>query len=282
MDSDATLRLTYLTENKENIEFTYDQFFVEDLEYKINEKILANIKFNDFEKEMGSKIVTIKLIDIDNESTDFCYFEVIPGENFGLLFPGRSALTRDIIFPDNLLHNIMIKHDKKIIYQRSFSKRLLLINISSEFFISIDNIIVTKNLFTISTDDSSQVIAYDLNNRIFFNKQISPINYKNFFDFYDLRKDDAENFANSIKNLINNTNIKLLQYDTLKNKIKYDELLDLFLIKFNLPKAIILDYYNKKNYLKPLIVPPSFLREDDFLCGGIITGIFAYEIFKRN
>ena len=248
MDSDATLSLTYLVENKENIRFAYDQFFIDDKEYKINEKILAKIKFNDFEKEISSKIVTIKLIDIDNESTDFSYFEVIPGENYGLLFPGRSALTRDIIFPDNLLHNIMIKHDKKIIYQRSFGKRLLLINISSEFFISIDDIIVTKSLFTISTDDSSQVIAYDLNNRILFNKSISPINYKKFFDFYDLRKDDAENFVNSIKNLINNTNIKLLQYDILKKKIKNDELLDLFIMKFNLPKAIILRYYNKEEY----------------------------------
>ena len=142
----------------------------------------------------------------------------------------------------------MIKHDKKIIYQRSFGKRLLLINISSEFFISIDDIIVTKSLFTISTDDSSQVIAYDLNNRILFNKSIFPINYKKFFDFYDLRKDDAENFVNSIKNLINNANIKLLQYDILKKKIKNDELLDLFIMKFNLPKAIILRYYNKEEY----------------------------------
>ena len=248
MDSDAILSLTYLTENKENIRFSYDQFFIDDKEYKINEKILAKIQFNDFEKEIGSKIVTIKLIDIDNESTDFSYFEVIPGENYGLLFPGRSGLTRDIIFPDNLLHNIMIKHDKKIIYQKSFSKRLLLINISSDFFISIDNIIVTKSLFTISTDDSSQVIAYNLNYRILFNKPISPINYKKFFDFYDLRKDDAENFVNSIKNLINNTNIKLLQYDILKKEIKYDELMDLFIIKFNLPKAIILRYYNKEEY----------------------------------
>jgi hypothetical protein len=155
MDSEVILSLTYLTENKENIKFAYDQVFIDDIEYKINEKILANIKFNDFEKEMGIKIVTTKLIDIDNKTTDFSYFEVIPGDNYGLLFPGRSALTRDIIFPDNLSHNIIIKRDKNIIYQGSFSKRLLLINISSELFISIDSIKVTKSLFTITTYDSS-------------------------------------------------------------------------------------------------------------------------------
>ena len=196
MENDATLSLTYITEDKEKIKFPYDQFFIEDNEYKIKEKLLININFNDFEKEMGSKVVTSKFIDIDNKQAEFSYFEVISGENHGFLFSSRSCFTRDLIFPDNLSHYFIVKSkNNNILYQGNFTKRLLLINISSELIISIDNIIITKSLFTISTDESSQIIAYDLKNGIYFYKQISPINYKKFFDFYDLRKDEAEQFV---------------------------------------------------------------------------------------
>lgn len=251
MENDATLSLTYITEDKEKIKFPYDQFFIEDNEYKIKEKLLININFNDFEKEMGSKVVTSKFIDIDNKQAEFSYFEVISGENHGFLFSSRSCFTRDLIFPDNLSHYFIVKSkNNNILYQGNFTKRLLLINISSELIISIDNIIITKSLFTISTDESSQIVAYDLKNGIYFYKQISPINYKKFFDFYDLRKDEAEQFVKSIYNLIKSTDIKNLEYDTIKKKINNDDLLSLFLLKFNVPKSIITKYYNKKEYFE--------------------------------
>ena len=98
--------------------------------------------------------------------------------------------------------------------------------------------------------DSAQVVAYDLKNRIFCYKEISKINYKKFEDFYKLKKTDAEHFFRSIKNLVSNQPINLVDCNLFKEKINDDKLVDLFLLKLNIPKSIASNHYDKVEYFE--------------------------------
>ena len=246
MNNKALLNLTYLADEKD--EFDYDKIIFNNSEYNIDEPKTIELDFDDFETEMGSKVVIGKFIDNQLKETTYRYFEVISGENKGFLFPSKGY-TRDIIFPDNSVHELEIIYKKKSIYKGNFSKRLLLINTSETYGIIIDKIVVTQYLCYSAKGDSAQVVAYDLKNRIFCYKEISKINYKKFEDFYELKKTDAEHFFKSIKNLVNQP-INLVDCNLFKEKINDDKLVDLFLLKLNIPKSIASNRYDKVEYFE--------------------------------
>ena len=80
---------------------------IEEKEYLFNEIINKEIKikFNETEKELGSKILKMHLINsIDNEEHNF---EIISGTNIGILFP-CFGYTRDIIFHENRNYKVKI------------------------------------------------------------------------------------------------------------------------------------------------------------------------------
>ena len=138
MNNKALLNLTYLADEKD--EFDYDKIIFNNSEYNIDEPKTIELDFDDFETEMGSKVVIGKFIDNQLKETTYRYFEVISGENKGFLFPSKGY-TRNIIFPDNSVHELEIIYKKKSIYKGNFSKRLLLINTSETYGIIIDKIV---------------------------------------------------------------------------------------------------------------------------------------------
>ena len=111
MNNKATLILTYIAKNKKKEEFKYDQLFIDQSEYKINEGKPINIEFNDIESEMRIKIVNAEFIDYYINDKDCHYFKIIPGNNYWFLFPHRGY-TRDILFPDDSKYNIEIIYDR--------------------------------------------------------------------------------------------------------------------------------------------------------------------------
>lgn len=115
----------------------------------------------------------------DKESQDF---EVIPGNLTGILFPSWGN-TRDFIFSDNNKYNAVLFPTGEKTNKKEFvieNNRLLLINISREFYLYINYIFLTQKIIELSTELSLQVYAADISNRIFFFKKLVRPN----FDFF--------------------------------------------------------------------------------------------------
>ena len=89
----------------ENLEPDFDKILIENKEYSLGEVNNKEIKinFSEMEKELGSKILAMTLKNSVENSIH--YFEVIPGINYGILFPTQGN-TRDLIFPDDEVYKV--------------------------------------------------------------------------------------------------------------------------------------------------------------------------------
>ena len=176
---EATIFLDYLFKN---IKPYFSKILIDKKEYLLEEvdKKEIKIKFNDIEEELGYKTIKIGFINEDNTKKMFeC--DIIPGINNGILLPLQGTL-RDIILPENNNNykiNLVYKGDKKEFNIKN--NRLLLINLTHSFDLFIDEILITSEILNLS-GNSVQVYCPDLGNRLFFAKDISPVDCDGFLE----------------------------------------------------------------------------------------------------
>jgi len=238
---EAKIILNYIFENEEP---DFLKIIIEKKEYKLedmNKKEIL-IKFNDIEVELGSKIIEIEFKYINIPETHYC--EISPGNNYGILFPFKGY-TRDIIFPEDQTYKAEIqrKYDKEVLEIKN--SRLLLINYNPCYNLIINGKIFSNEIMDNAMNNSLQICIADLNKRFLFKKAINPINFDEFFEIYKKYNDDAINFFNKIQHLMGVNLFSEEQYKSLFNEKK---LTDILFIKFNLPKVILKNEYNKKEY----------------------------------
>ena len=230
---EAKIILNYIFENEEPDYFL--KILIEKKEYKleeVNKKEIA-IKFNDIEVELGSKIIEIELIYINSHETHPC--EILPGNNYGILFPYKGY-TRDIIFPEDQAYKVEVQMTeyKKVLEIKS--NRLLLINYGICYDLIINGKIFCDEIIDNAMNNSLQICMADLDKRYLFKKEINPINYNEFFQMYEKYNVDATNFFNQIQGLMK---MNLFSEEIYKSYFNEKKLPDIFFIKFNLPKAIL-------------------------------------------
>ena len=204
---EAKIILNYIFENEEPDYFL--KILIEKKEYKleeVNKKEIA-IKFNDIEVELGSKIIEIELIYINSHNTHHC--EILPGNNYGILFPYKGYI-RDIIFPEDQAYKVEVQltEEKKVLEIKS--NRLLLINYGTCYDLIINGKIFCNEIIDNAMNNSLQICIADLNKRFLFKKAINPINFDEFFEIYKKYNDDAINFFNKIQHLMG-VNLFILQ-----------------------------------------------------------------------
>ena len=136
MNNKATLILTYIAKNKKKEEFKYDQLFIDQSEYKINEGKPINIEFNDIESEMRIKIVKAEFIDYYINDKDCHYLKLFLEIITGFYFHIEAILE---IYYFLMIQSIILKlyMIEEIIYKGEFNRRLLLININEIYDIFI-------------------------------------------------------------------------------------------------------------------------------------------------
>ena len=135
---EAKLILNYIFEN---IKPDFLKIIIDNDEYKIedlNKKEIV-IKFNEIEEQLGSKILEIKFINEYNKEIYFC--EILPGNNYGILFPYEGFM-RDIIFPEDQVYKVKLRigENKK---ELEIKNRLLFIN-----YISICEVRINEMIFS--------------------------------------------------------------------------------------------------------------------------------------
>ena len=241
---EATIFLDYLFKN---IKPYFSKILIDKKEYLLEEvdKKEIKIKFNDIEEELGYKTIKIGFINEDN-TKEMSECDIIPGINNGILLPLQGTL-RDIILPENnKKYKINIKHngDKKEFEIKN--NRLLLINLTHSFDLFIDEILITSEILNLS-GNSVQVYCPDLGNRLFFAKDISPVDCDGFLEMYDNYNYEAKAFYNKINNMLGP---KLFSYDLYKTYFNREELEDILFTKLNFPKKILKNKYNEKKYFE--------------------------------
>ena len=241
---EAIIFLDYLFEN---IEPSFSKILIDKQEYKLEDvdKKEIKIKFNDIEQELGYKTIEIGYINIYNVKVIFrC--DILPGINKGILFPFVGVL-RDIILPENKKYKVNIKYNKD---NKEFilkNNRLLLINFTTTLWLSIDEIFISNEISTLSGKNSVQIYCADLANRVFFEKEISLLECEGFLKMYNEYYNDSIKFYNNIKCMLD-TN--LFSYDLYKTYFNKEELENILYIKLNLPKNILKQKYNMKDYFE--------------------------------
>ena len=241
---EAIIFLDYLFEN---IEPSFSKILIDKQEYKLEDvdKKEIKIKFNDIEQELGYKTIEIGYINIYNVKVIFrC--DILPGINKGILFPFVGVL-RDIILPENKKYKVNIKYNKD---NKEFilkNNRLLLINFTTTLWLSIDEIFISNEISTLSGKNSVQIYCADLANRVFFEKEISLLECEGFLEMYNEYYNDSIKFYNNIKCMLD-TN--LFSYDLYKTYFNKEELENILYIKLNLPKNILKQKYNMKDYFE--------------------------------
>ena len=238
---EAKLILNYIYENEEPF---FLKIIIEKKEYKledVNKKEIV-IQFDEIEAELGSKIIEIGFKYLNSPITLYC--EISPGDNYGILFPGRGYIS-DIIFPEDKTYKaeIKIKGDKKALEIKN--NRLLLINFDANYDLIINGKVFSNEIIDNTFNKSLQICIADLDKRYLFKKGINPINYYEFFDKYNNNYDEAKDFFNKIENLMK---MNLFSEELYKSYFILYYLIDIFFIKFNLPKRILQTKYNKKEY----------------------------------
>ena len=238
---EAKLILNYIFENMKpdflKIIIDNDEYKIEDL----NKKEIV-IKFNEIEEQLGSKILEIKFINEYNQESYYC--EILPGNNYGILFPYEGFM-RDIIFPEDQVYKVKLRigEDKK---ELEIKNRLLFINYISICEVRINEMIFSKQILNANgLVDSLQICVADLDKRFLFNKEICPISYDDFFKKYEDNKKKANTFFNNIQTMMKMNLFTKQLYESYFNK---SELTEIFFIKFNLPKVILQKQYNKQEY----------------------------------
>ena len=241
---EATILLDYIFNN---IKPDFCKIFIDKNEYQLEkvDKKEINIKFNDIEAELGYKIIELGFLNKYNEKEIF-QCEIIPGINNGILFPFIGPL-RDIILPDNKNYriNIGFNGDKKEFDIKS--NRLLLINFTHPFRLSIDEIVITQQIVNISDINSVQIYCADLTKRLFFVKEISLVDHEGFLKMYNNYNDESNKFYRNIKYMLDSN---LFSYDLYKTYFNTEELEEISYIKLNLPKNILRNKYNKQEYFE--------------------------------
>ena len=240
--SEAILFLNYIFED---IKPFYSKIIIEKKEYKLEEVNKKNIliKFNDIETELGSKIINITFSFSEEKKEPF-YCEIIPGMNKGILFPYLGSI-HDIIFPENQTYKIEIIQDEIKKELDIKDNRLLLINFYAICDLKINGKIFTKEIINNSIKISEQICIVDLDKRLVFRREIAPINYNEFFKMFDEYNYEAKKFISNIDNMMK-TNF--FSSELYKSYFKQKNLVDILFIKFNLPKNILKNKYNKKEY----------------------------------
>ena len=238
---EAKLILDYIFED---VKPKFTKIIIEKKEYKledVNKKEIV-IKFNDIETELGSKIIEIEFKYKTSPRTHHC--EISPGNNYGILLPSKGFIS-DIIFPEDQAYKVEVQteDDKKILEIKN--NRLLLINYDSSYDLIINGKIFSNEIIDSALSNSLQICIADLDKRYLFKKAINPIKYDEFFEMYEDHNRDATSFLNKIQNLMK---MNLFDEEIYKSYFDKEELIDIFFIKFNLPKAILKNEYNKKEY----------------------------------
>ena len=231
----------------DEIKPNFIKIIFENKEYKLEEinKKELKIEFNDIESEMCSKVVTMILL-YNYGNKDIHTFEVIPGINKGIMFP-FSGTTRDIILTENQTYKIEINSEysfgKKEI--NISDNRLLLINVDRNYILNINTIILPTKEILSTGDWSMQVYIADLQKKLCFYKNISTPDYSSFFENYENNKNKAKTFFSEILKFFEDKDFNHEKYISLFNKGYFG---DSLVIKYNLPKKILSDKYNKKEY----------------------------------
>ena len=237
----AILYLDYIFKG---IQPAFSKIKIDDKLYILEEVDKKNIeiKFSDIEEELGSKNIQITFKYEDIDETIYC--EIIPGINIGIIFPYNGSL-RDLVFSDDQTHRAVFTFSKKNEEHNIQNKRLLLLNYSKVYSLSIDGIVISSQIAQISQKNSVQICVADLDKRLFFEREISPINYNEFFEKYDELNSKAKYIYDQIIKL---TKSNFFNYDIYNSYFNIKELENILFMKFNLPKKILSDKYNKKEY----------------------------------
>ena len=216
-------------------------------DYKLQDEMKINLSFNDIEQEYGSKVVSLVIKEKNSEQTH--YFEVLKGDNYGILSTSHGK-TRDLIFRENEKVNVQIGEDKKkekCLASVNGVKRLLLINLSYDIPVYINGKYMTENLIDLSVDKSIQVSMIDLKQGFLPYKKIDKSPHK-FYDFYQKNFQRLKEFHSLFKKHLDSEGI---YDDEVTQKMKeLQEIEDLLFINFNLPKVILKKNYNDEMYFE--------------------------------
>jgi len=233
----------------------FDRVFYEDQEYKLQEKMEIKIKFNELESQIGSKCVTLKIKENKEEEQEVeeHHFEVSEGVNSGFLFTSHGK-TRDLIFPEDEKVKIRIENGGKKIEKdldlvQNCVKRLLLINLSYDVMLYINDKKLTYKIFDIDNEKSIQVSVVNLEQGLLPFKHIAPKSYEYFFEMFNKHYQDLKNFHDIFKEYLNSDD-KKRNPEILKIALKnLDAIENMFYItKLNLPKKILEQNYNDEKY----------------------------------
>ena len=223
----AILYLDYIFKG---IQPAFSKIKIDDKLYILEEVDKKNIeiKFSDIEEELGSKNIQITFKYEDIDETIYC--EIIPGINIGIIFPYNGSL-RDLVFSDDQTHRAVFTFSKKNEEHNIQNKRLLLLNYSKVYSLSIDEILITSQIAQISQKNSVQICVADLAERLFFEREITHINYNEFFEKYEELNSNAKFIYNQI---INITKSNSFDYDIYKGYFNKKELENILFMKLKL------------------------------------------------
>ena len=112
-----------------------------------------------------------------------------------------------------------------------------------------NNKLITNEIVSgISENKSIQIYIIDLEKNLFFRKEITTINYNEFFKFYEENYISTKDFFEDARNMLD-SNIKF-DKSSFRSLFKNNELVNIFFIKFNLPNNILHEKYNNKEYFE--------------------------------
>ena len=175
-------------------------------DHKLQDNMKINLSFNDIEQEIGSKVVSLVIKEKYSKQTH--YFEVMKGDNYGILFSSHGK-TRDLIFLEKEV-KVQIGKDKKIekcLTSRNEVKRLLLINLSYDIPVFINDKNMTYDLIDLAIDKSIQVSVVDLKKGFLPFQKITENSHQNFYDFYQNNFQKLEQFHSLFKKHLDSKDI---------------------------------------------------------------------------
>ena len=223
---------------------------VDGQEYNYQEEIEAPIQFNEIESEIGIKVIKIEIVIKNKKETTF--FEILKDTTIiGYLLPGFGK-TLDIILNEKCTSQIFNKIPKET--EQEYidldikDNRLLIININIYYELYIDNKNkqkpnkepiddrknISEELLNLSRSKSNQFSIPSLKDNIYFYREVKPLNFDHFSNFYNKFNGMANDFFSEINDkLIRNDKIDKIDFE------KYSELLEGCDLRMNLPQTIL-------------------------------------------
>ena len=213
-------------------------------EYNYQEEIEAQLSFNEIESEIGIKVVKIEILIEDGKDASFS--EIMKDTTIIWYLLPEIGQTLDIILNEKCSSQIFNKFSKKI--EKKFinldikDNRLLLININRYYELYIDNNNqqkpnkesiddrknISEELLYLTRGNSKQIFIPSINDIIYFYKEVKPLNFDQFSNFYNKFKGLASDFFSEI-------NDKLFKNDKIDFE-QYSDLLDGCGLRMNLPQ----------------------------------------------